>query len=186
MNITSQQKFTLYLDMDGVLADFNARAAELLGAPPEEVAQTEKRGRWPEDQWRRLVEDQNFYRNLPKTIIADRVIDLALRFQNDLGWTVRLLSAIPRGNDMPAAFHDKIDWFNERWPDAGFRVHFGPYSHDKHKQCSPGDILVDDRLINCEEWLRAGGRAIQVLAEDPEEALEHLERAFSLVFGFKG
>jgi 5'(3')-deoxyribonucleotidase len=184
--MTNQQKFTLYLDMDGVLADFNARAAELLGAPPEDILQTEKRGRWPKDQWCRLIEDQHFYRHLPKTQIADRVIDLALRFQDELGWTVRLLSAIPKDNDMPAAFHDKIDWFTELWPNAGFRVHFGPYSHDKHRQCTPGDILVDDRTSNCEEWRQAGGRAIQVLADSPEDALEQLERTFNLIVGFGG
>ena len=38
---------------------------------------------------------------------------------------------------------------------------FGPYSHDKHVHCLPGDVLIDDRTSNCEDWRRAGGVAIQ-------------------------
>jgi hypothetical protein len=37
---------------------------------------------------------------------------------------------------------------------------FGPYSKDKHMHCQPGDILIDDRLSNVEEWRTAGGIAI--------------------------
>jgi hypothetical protein len=38
-------------------------------------------------------------------------------------------------------------------------VLFGPYSFDKYKHCTPGDILIDDRTSNCEEWRAAGGHS---------------------------
>ena len=37
---------------------------------------------------------------------------------------------------------------------------FGPFSKDKHVHCQPGDILIDDRASNIEEWSAAGGVAI--------------------------
>jgi hypothetical protein len=38
---------------------------------------------------------------------------------------------------------------------------FGPFSKDKYVHCHAGDVLIDDRTSNCEEWRAAGGIAIQ-------------------------
>ena len=37
---------------------------------------------------------------------------------------------------------------------------FGPYSKDKWQHCNAGDILIDDRQSNIDEWRAAGGIAI--------------------------
>ena len=39
-------------------------------------------------------------------------------------------------------------------------MNIGPYSHDKQKWCIPGDILIDDRPSNIEQWTAAGGIAV--------------------------
>jgi hypothetical protein len=70
------------------------------------------------------------------------------------------LTAVPHYNDVHWAFWDKMLWAQERYPDIP--VHFGPYSQDKQKHCQPGDILVDDRPDNCENWIRVGGVAVKV------------------------
>ena len=174
-----KNKPTLYLDMDGVLADFNAGAAKLLGMPPKEAAQIEQRGRWPDQQWRQLAEQANFYLDLPKMQWADKMVELALRFRDNLNYDLRILTAIPKGNDMPEAFHDKIDWINHHYGAHDLRVHFGPYSHDKARHCrGRDDILVDDRTSNCAEWQAAGGTAIQVRAGAYGQALVELESIF--------
>ena len=69
------------------------------------------------------------------------------------------LTAVPRNNDVKWAFYDKMIWASNYFPDIP--VMFGPYSHDKHVHCQPGDVLIDDRTSNCTEWRRAGGIAIQ-------------------------
>jgi 5'(3')-deoxyribonucleotidase len=172
------KKPTLYLDMDGVLADFNVAAQEILQASNAEMQQAEATGRWSDHEWRKLVEQQNFYLNLPKMPLADEMVDLALRFRDNLDYDVKILTAIPSGNDMPEAFHDKIDWINRHYGTYGFRVHFGPYSHDKSRHCqSSDDILVDDRASNCAEWQAAGGTAIQV-TENYRQAVIELESLF--------
>lgn len=163
---------TLYLDMDGVLADFNAKAREVLGATQADERAAAQRGRWPAEDWAKLRDIPNFYYVLPKTPFADELVTLARRFRDELGWTLRVLTAIPKGNDMPDAFQDKLEWMRERYPDI--RVHFGPYSHDKQHHAEPGDVLVDDRASNCSEWSSKGGQAIRVHDTDPRAALEEL------------
>jgi hypothetical protein len=165
--------------MDGVLADFNTAARELLGATDAEENRAAQAGRWPDHKWRQIAEQQNFYLNLPKTAIADQLVELAVRFRENLDFEVRVLTAIPSGNDMPDAFHDKIDWMNRHYGHLGIRVHFGPYSHDKARHCqSSEDILVDDRTSNCSQWREAGGVAVQVLPGQEQRALVELEQLF--------
>jgi 5'(3')-deoxyribonucleotidase len=166
---------TIYIDMDGVLADFNTKAREVLGATEADSDQAAQVGRWPREKWETLKEIYHFYRILPKTPFADRVMELARRYRDELGWKLYILTAIPSGNDVPQAFQDKVEWIQEYYPDV--EVHFGPYSRDKAHHCRPGYILVDDRYDNCESWTQAGGQAIRVL-KDPEPALKELAETF--------
>ena len=172
-------KPTLYLDMDGVLADFNTAARQLIGASRSDQTAAEQNGRWPAREWRRIADQTHFYRNLPKMPQADELVEIALKFRDHLGYSIKILSAVPSGNDMFAAFHDKIDWINEHYGEHNFRVEFGPYSHDKHLHCkSSQDILVDDRTSNCQDWQRAGGTAIQVNPGQYRQAMIDLELLF--------
>lgn len=173
------KKPTLYLDMDGVLADFDSAASVLIGATTEERLTAEQTGRWPAHKWQQIADHANFYRNLPKMPLADDLVALAVKFRDNLNYDVKILTAIPHDNDMHEAFHDKIDWINQHYGDQGFRVHFGPYSEDKQRHCSGlDDILVDDRTSNCREWRRAGGTSIQVRKDHYTDALEELEQLF--------
>jgi 5'(3')-deoxyribonucleotidase len=157
---------TIYIDMDGVVADFDSMARQLLKRNTEDASSNE---RWPEEEWRRLRDHEHLYRDLPKTAYADRIMDVARAFRDNLGWRLCMLTAIPRNNDMPHCFHDKILWMAERYPEV--TVFFGPYSHDKQHHCRPGDILVDDRTSNIEEWQARGGVAVKVSTRDAEPAL---------------
>lgn len=142
---------TLYLDMDGVIADFDAYARDTLGLPP-------MGGLYPEDVWKQLAAADRLYRDLPKTPYADQLVDRCRLLCAEKGWRLLFLTAVPKGNDMKWAFYDKVNWGRERYPDIP--VMFGPYSRDKHVHCQPGDILIDDRRSNIEEWQAAGGIAI--------------------------
>jgi 5'(3')-deoxyribonucleotidase len=172
---------TIYLDMDGVLADFNTAARTYLKATPQEEHEAEQNGRWPEHKWRSLVDAPNFYRHLPKMPKADELVKLAYRFKNELGWDLRILTAIPTNNEVPDVFQDKFDWMAEYYP--GIRLCFGPYSTDKHRHARPGDILVDDRESNCREWTQAGQRAVRVLGQDYQSALDELAQILDTLKG---
>lgn len=166
----SMNKQTLNIDMDGVVADWNAYAMKILGT--DSLMQN---GRWPDKDWARLKACKTFYRDLPKMPKADELMNLARRFRDELGWNINMLTAIPHHNDVPECFQDKIEWQQEFFPDV--RVHFGPYSQDKKSHCRPGDVLIDDRTDNCEDWRSVGGIAIQV-TENYDLALKQLEELF--------
>jgi 5'(3')-deoxyribonucleotidase len=163
---------TIYLDMDGVLADFNTAARSYLNASKADEQDAEANGRWPEKSWHRLVDAPNFYRHLPKMPLADELVKLAYRFKNELDWEVKILTAIPTKNEVPDVFQDKFDWIAEYYP--GIRICFGPYSYDKHRHARPGDILVDDRESNCREWSATGATAVRVLSQNYQASLDQL------------
>jgi 5'(3')-deoxyribonucleotidase len=160
---------TLYIDMDGVVADFNKFATTILQVEVEPGAQ-----KWSEDQWSKLRDYPGLYRYLPKTPKADEIINVARMFRSRLNWPIYMLTAVPKGNDVPDAFYDKILWMQQHYPDI--RVRFGPFAVSKKNHCKPGDVLIDDRISTCEEWTAVGGRAI--LATDLDRALQELKKLF--------
>lgn len=159
----------IYLDMDGVLADFDAAAEALIGGERPE------NDKWPDQDWRKIKQNHRWFRNLPKMPVADELVGLARKFRDNLGYELLILTAIPKGNDFPWAFYDKVLWAQENYPDIP--VHFGPYSSDKKLHCQTGDILVDDRRDNCEQWSAAGGIAVRFV-EDYKDALAKLYRIY--------
>ena len=142
---------TLYLDMDGVVADFDEYAARTLGIPPSS-------GIYPEEVWYKLASNARLYRDLKKTSYADELVAECKDFALTKGYNLYFLTAVPKGNDVKWSFYDKVVWAQQHFPDIA--VMFGPYSKDKHVHCMSGDILIDDRLSNIEEWSAAGGNAI--------------------------
>ena len=73
---------------------------------------------------------------------------------------------------MPWAFYDKVIWAVKYFPDIP--VMFGPHSTDKYKHCQKGDILVDDRLDNCQAWTQAGGISYCVTDNDLSWAIDQV------------
>ena len=144
---------TIYLDMDGVVADFDTFAEELLG---REIGWGDTTQDLSAEEWLRLASVDRLYYQLPLMPDATKLVayvkSLSTRFQ------IGFLTAIPRRTTIPSARADKQAWVDKYFP--GMRMDIGPFSHDKHKWCSPGDILVDDRPSNIREWNAAGGIAI--------------------------
>lgn len=142
---------TLYLDMDGVVADFDEYAARTLGVPPSS-------GIYPNETWYQLASNARLYRDLIKTPYADQLVDECQDLASTKGYDLKFLTAVPKGNDVPWAFYDKVMWAQLYFPTIP--VFFGPFSKDKHVHCRSDDILIDDRASNIEEWRAAGGIAI--------------------------
>ena len=134
--------------MDGVVADFNLFVSNLLGRKID----------WgvhdlTSEEWDKLSKVPNLYRQLPLIEDSVSMVELCKSFIPHVN--VEFLSAIPRQSTMPSARQDKIDWIGEFFP--GTVVNFGPYSIDKQHWARPGDILIDDKPSNIEQWGAAGG-----------------------------
>ena len=137
--------------MDGVVADFDEYAARTLGVPPSQ-------GIYPNEVWYNLASNARLYRDLIKTEYADQLIEECLDLALTKNYEILFLTAVPKGNDVKWSFYDKVLWAQQYFPDIA--VMFGPYSKDKWQHCKPGDILIDDRISNIDEWRAAGGIAI--------------------------
>ena len=145
----------IYLDMDDVVADWRTAAEDFLKL---KFPNGDQWARIPDDKWQELKRNSRFYRNLPIKEGAFELVDICRNLVVDgLADDLRFLTALPHNNDMQYAAYDKVLWATERF--EHIPVLFGPYSNDKYKHCQPGDILIDDRTSNCEEWIRAGGHA---------------------------
>lgn len=158
---------TIYLDMDGVVADWNAGVEEILGYVKEDP-----NAHYPDEDWERIKGNERMYRDLPVMKNAQELVNLARRFRDRLGWKLLFLSATPKGNDVPWSFWDKCMWAQKNFPDIP--VHFGPYAKDKQVHAKVGDILVDDRRSNITEWRNRGGIGIEVKTGDLTEAINSL------------
>ena len=143
---------TLYLDMDGVVADWETAIADILGYKLIEGE------RWPDQDWRKIIQFQRVYRDIPLLPWALEFVDEAGKIARAANYAVKFLTAVPRRNDFPYAFEDKVHWANNHFPTIP--VWFGPYSQDKQKRAAPGQVLVDDRMTNINEWIAQNGIGI--------------------------
>lgn len=131
----------LYLDCDGVLADFDRGATELLGMGPREFERRKGIGAF----WAALARHPNFYGNLPLMPDAMRLFE-AVKHLAPI-----ILTGLPRGK---WAAPQKVQWAAQHFP--GTRI-LTVMAVDKRNHCQAGDILVDDQLKHAHLWEDAGG-----------------------------
>jgi hypothetical protein len=141
----------IYLDMDDVVADWKGYAKKFLRMEWKDGELV------PDPQWKRLKDNQRMYRDLWVREGGHELVNWCRKYRDTNNAGLFFLTAIPHGNDMPWAPTDKVMWGQKYFPDIP--VFIGPYSQDKWVRCQPGDILIDDRRSNNEEWINAGGRA---------------------------
>ena len=173
---------TFYLDMDGVVADWESAAAGFLGRPMRDP-DTLTHYRNTAEEWTLIKSQSRFYRTLPLMPRVDELVALARGFRDQLGFQLLFLTAVPKDDDVPWAFYDKVLWAQDHFPDIP--VHFGPHSWDKHRHFKvAGDILVDDRPDNCAQWRAAGGTAFQVTGNDLASVIGTVTALFESVQAF--
>jgi len=159
---------TLFIDMDDVVADFSKKAVQIAGY----LMPDDNKSKYPIDVWNKFLNEPRLYRDLEKCTYADDIVSVCLDRAKIKNWNVLFLTAVPRDNDFPWAFTDKIEWAKKYYPTIP--VWFGPYSSDKHKHCKVGDILVDDRQRNIDEWNSKGG--IGILCKNSNTAIEQIKQ----------
>lgn len=131
----------LYLDCDGVLADFEKAATELLGVPPRAYEKRRGIGAF----WRELARHPDFYGTLPLMPDAVELFE-AVRHLHPV-----ILTGLPRGK---WAAPQKVRWAAEHFP--GTRI-LTVMAVDKRNHANEGDILVDDLLKHAHLWESVGG-----------------------------
>ena len=145
---------SINVDMDGVVADFDAFVLTHMGRTFSHKAGPGA----DKEMWNFLAQYERLYFQLPPTPYAEELLQVVMATP---AASRQMLTAIPRRANVPTAEQDKIDWMQNRFPHIQIPVTIGPYSRDKWKHVkNPGDVLIDDRDDNIAEWVAAGGIGI--------------------------
>ena len=130
----------LFLDLDGVLADFDAGVEALLGMS----AAAYERKRSKRDFWFRLMRADDFYGTLPEMKDARDLFDAVKHLKPTI------LTGLPIGK---WAAPQKEHWVEEHFPGTPVIT---TMARDKHKHMHEGDVLVDDRETHRAAYEEAG------------------------------
>lgn len=139
----------VFLDCDGVLADFDTYAAGLLGMPPREY---ERRKHNDKQLWDILYAHDDYFYRLPKMPDADALVAGV----ESLGFEPIILTGVPSKEGSDWAIGQKTRWAEKHFPHLSIIC---CKSKDKFMHMVPGkrNVLIDDWDKHKKTWEDAGG-----------------------------
>jgi hypothetical protein len=156
----------IYLDMDGVLANFDKQYELLFGVRPKEVS---KRAKHFSENWDAFVIGNNF----TKLDLFPGAAKL-MAYADSLHVPVEILSS-----SGGTKWHFKVSAQKHEWlRDHGikYKVNIVPGGHKKAEFAGPWNILIDDTLRVVENYRKAGGTAI--LHTDADKTIAELSKLY--------
>ena len=132
----------IWLDCDGVLADFDKYFTKKFGLTPSAYEKLHGSSIF----WHNIQNHPNFYYNLPLMPGARKLWKAVSKY-----CVPKILTGLPSGTwaeEQKLAWRDK--YFN------GFEM-ICTKAALKSNYCKPGDILIDDRLYYAHLWEEVGG-----------------------------
>jgi hypothetical protein len=172
--IRANKNTKIYLDMDGVLADFFAEYAKLAGVtsgsyrdiPPAK-----------QDPTLNLMVGTDFFHRLPKFPTADALVKLVLSYVP----TYSICSSPLRGDHANSEVHKRA-WIKDHLTPlpseiviTGMKEHYAV-----NKDGSP-NILIDDRGENIRKWIARGGIGIKYQSD--EDSLNIVKAGLAKAYG---
>ena len=169
----------IYLDMDGVIADFFHEYAKLAGVPANEFGKHDYRSIPPakEDPTLDKMIGTDFFYRLPKILTADELVNMVLEYVD----TYDICSSPLRG-DFENSAHWKREWIKANLnPQPEDIVITGTKeTYAVNRDGSP-NILIDDRRVNIERWRAKGGIGIKYQAD--EDSLNIVAEGLARAYG---
>ena len=165
----------IYLDMDGVLADFDGGVRKY-GFINDNSFIHKPRLEWTEEQkelsniFERLMASPGYFLNLEPMKDYHQLVDFCTPFGYDV------LTAWPRNvKDVSGIIQDKKDWCDKYLNDYS---EFICCDRSEKVKYAKGNILVDDMIANCIAWAEEGGTAI--LHKSAEDSINQLKKVINL------
>ena len=152
---SSFQSPKIYVDMDGVLCDFELMFTSHTGEDPDLLEPTEL--------WELVDKIPNFWSDMPWMPDGKKLWEAVLPYNPTI------LSA-PAKN--PRCIPEKKEWVKNNLGEVP-----SIFETQKEKYAEEGAILIDDKPENIEKWNQAGG--IGILYTSTEDALEQLQQALT-------
>jgi len=168
-NEDMNEKPTVYLDMDGVLADFFGGVEKLYGVQHWKELTSDKTKDLKQEVINRIT-GSDFFATLPKFKSAEALIDIVKKFT---GGKFSISTSPLRGDHENSAKYKKI-WIsnNIEKPDE-IIVTANKEKDATNKATGTPNILIDDRPKNIERFRNAGGYGILYQANrDPLSKVE--------------
>ena len=141
---------TLFIDLDGVLVDFERGFEINHGVHPHKIPEP--------DMWQKISSNDGHWQSLP-------AMPGALKLWAKIApYNPIILTGCPRSGYQEAEA-GKREWCAR---ELGEEISvITTLTRDKPKHMlMPGDILIDDLIKNCRRWVDAGGHAIHFLNAD--------------------
>lgn len=147
----------LYLDSDGVVADFDTHVFNLFGQKPQ--------GMNDDRMWELINATPDFWPTMPIKA-GGRELWAAVKHLNPI-----VLTGCPKSDYERSSAH-KVEWWLTNWEHKDVITCL---SRDKalHME-QPGDVLVDDMRKNLKRWEKAGG--VGVLYRTADQAIADLRQ----------
>jgi len=149
-------KPTVYLDMDGVLADFFGGVEKLYGVEHWKQLTNDKTKDLKKEVIDRIT-GTDFFATLPKFQSADSLIDMVKQFT---GGTFSINTSPLRGDHENSGKYKKVWISNNIETPAEIIVTGRKETYAKNKASGTPNILIDDRPVNIQRWQAAGGYGI--------------------------
>jgi hypothetical protein len=139
----------IYLDMDGVIADFNKRYKELYKMEPKEAEDKKEFYKFFDE----FIASKQF---ATLDLMPDAV--LLLNYLSKLNIPTEILSSTASEKRDADIRPQKLMWLQTH--NIGFKVNLVPGKRLKKDFSNPNSILIDDTPINIDQWRREGGVGI--------------------------
>lgn len=158
------EKKRLFLDMDGVLADFYSKAPD----PNKDL-----------DFYNETILSPDFFLMLPKLQLLD---DLMTHFNGANKSNLFILSSFPwacQVHHASRATREKMLWIMKHWPLFPVDNIYVTEKGRKHRFIeSSNDFLIDDNKDYIDEWNRYGGTGRLYHRDSHKETLEYIKNEF--------
>lgn len=152
----------IYVDMDGVIADFYKRYREMFNIDPDDARyKAQFNGNFPH-----FIDTEQFA-TLDLMPDARELLD----FLDVLVITKEILSSTARPENQAAISMQKARWLATH--NIIYKTNFVPGKQHKYKFATPNSIIIDDTRSVIEDWTKAGG--IGIHHKNAKETIEILK-----------
>tara|TARA_B100000683_G_C12082649_1_gene387528 strand:- start:32 stop:559 length:528 start_codon:yes stop_codon:yes gene_type:complete len=154
-----ESEYKVYLDMDGVVADFDKRFEDLSGMKPREFE--EKYGK---SKFWDFIDEENkisFWVGIPEMDGAKKLVDYVKKYNYEL---------LTAPSVKKQSYLGKILWVRNHSDLLGGkpRINFkkAKEKHEVKSELTKNDILIDDRADTISRWEAKGGTGIVYSSAD--------------------
>jgi hypothetical protein len=140
---------TIYIDMDGVIADFSKRYKEKFHVTPEETRDNKEFNSY----FDKFISDGEF-----STLDLMPDATELLNFVSELDTPKEILSSTARPQNHGMIAPQKQMWLNKH--NIHYKANFVPGKSLKYKYATSNSIIIDDTQSVIDDWNKAGGIGI--------------------------